>query len=1131
MEIKSLQEQLSSAEAALKQERDRADLLAAEIQRLRIAASSGHNSPATFPSSPCGAAPTSPASPHQNQQNTTSRFDLTNGNNSNNGVPSLPSADTNTDMVLVSRATLEMLYLKERAMDAVKEGITIADAQAPDMPLVYVNQGFARLTGYPVEAFSLGKNCRFLQGPGTEEEEVQRLSQAVKSGQAIVVQITNYKRNGNPFLNYLSLTPVHDDRGTLTHYVGIQADITELVLRRKAELAAKHAAVEAAAATEAKSQFLARMSHEIRTPLNGMIAVGQLLADTKLTAAQWDLVNTIRCSGEALLTLITDILDFSKIEANKMVLSSVPFALESTIEAAMEIAGLHAVRKRLQAAYHVAPDVPAWVVGDAQRLQQVLLNILNNALKFTEAGEVLLEVWVQPVLTGISRSPSTQEVCRDTANANTPGTATTTTPAPLDDNQNENENGEYEIHFSVRDTGIGISRADLIRLFQSFSQVDASPTRRFGGSGLGLAISQKLSEAMGGRMWAESAGLGRGSAFRWCIKTKKATESDITTAKLNRNGGWGRHLSSHSMNGGHSGVSTGDIDECDVSSVLRGKKVLLVEPCDMVRQVMLLALRQWGCDVCAVESERAAVAKLQLRPGQAPATPTPSTPASASRVLSGEKSRLSLAKAAGVELRDALAASAACSGPFDVVVLDVDHSAVLHALMESCNATEAQKVVFLGWPGQGNPEDDEENKYLSEEEQQVHRQQKRQQHQAENDSALKASSSRSRSLPTEAAPPAYASGALEPIQAVALPPKILTDPSIAITTTTTKVGITAAAGTDGEEFSGALSGNDRRQLGYVVVSRPVRQGRLRLGLQEVLDMEIVDHKITSNNSLPCSPSAAASAASAAAGGGGGGGGGGSSTGSPCKAQAPNGVSSPTARKQHHSKSSTSLSPSTAALSDNAALPSATAAPMITTTTIMSGPTTGSHSPHSRCSEAERTASESGTASPLKRSIGSSSSLLQAAPMKRISSGSSLATADGGGLLGTTALLDNSSRKLLIAEDNAINMKVALGILRRLGFTNVVTAPDGVAAVEAVAAAGGPAAFDAILMDLHMPKKGGIEAVQDILRAWPNQRTKIIAVTADAFEDTRDTCVANGFTGWLAKPFRVEEFARIMGQES
>jgi len=889
-------------------------------------------------------------------------------------------------------------------------------------------------------------------------------------------------------------------------------------------------------------QFLARMSHEIRTPLNGMIAVGQLLADTKLTAAQWDLVNTIRCSGEALLTLITDILDFSKIEANKMVLSSVPFALESTIEAAMEIAGLHAARKRLQAAYNVAPTVPAWIVGDAQRLQQVLLNILNNALKFTEAGEVLLEVWAHPVQAGTSRSPS-QELGSDNTDANTTGTASSsTTPSPRDDTENEkdNENEEYEIHFSVRDTGIGISKADLIRLFQSFSQVDASPTRRFGGSGLGLAISRKLSEAMGGRMWAESAGLGRGSAFRWCIKTKKATENDIIAAKLNRNGGWGRHLSSHSTNNGAASVSGGSSAKVTsknvVYSILQGKKVLLVEPCDMVRQVMLLALRQWGCDVCAVDSERAAVAKLQLRPGQAPTTPIPLTPASASRVLNGEKSRLSLAKAAGVELRDALAASAACNGPFDVVVLDVGHSAVLHALMESCTATEAQKIVFLGWPGQGNPEDDEENKYLSEEEQQAYRQQQQQVEIESASLALSGGSRSNRALPKEAAPPAYASGALDSIQAVALPPRILTDPSIAITATTATVsGITtgtagiAAAGTEGKESSGALTGNDRRQLGYVAVSRPVRQGKLRLSLEEVLEMEIVDYK-TTGVPLPCSPNAAAA-------GGNGGASGDKNASSTDSAQPPNGngVSSPTSREQQHNKSSTFPSPSLSALADNAAaLLNINAAPTSASTAVAtgtgSGPTTGSYSPHSR-SDAERSASESGTGSPLKRSIASSNSLLQAAPMKRISSGSSLATADGGGLLGTTALLDNSSRKLLIAEDNAINMKVALGILRRLGFTNVVTAPDGVAAVEAVAAAGGPAAFDAILMDLHMPKKGGIEAVQDILRAWPNQRTKIIAVTADAFEDTRDTCVANGFTGWLAKPFRVEEFARIMGQES
>ncbi len=161
-------------------------------------------------------------------------------------------------------------------------------------------------------------------------------------------QLLNYKKNGDPFVNYLSVTPIRDSTGKLTHYVGIQADISELVDHKKAELAAKHAAFQAAAATEAKSEFLARMSHEIRTPLNGMIAVGQLLAETCLSPAQWDLVNTIRCSGETLLTLITDILDFSRIEANKMVLNHAVFKLETVMEAAMEIAGLRASEKRLQ---------------------------------------------------------------------------------------------------------------------------------------------------------------------------------------------------------------------------------------------------------------------------------------------------------------------------------------------------------------------------------------------------------------------------------------------------------------------------------------------------------------------------------------------------------------------------------------------------------------------------------------------------------------------------------------------------------------------------------------------------------------------------------------------------------------
>ncbi|EIE21790.1 hypothetical protein COCSUDRAFT_7070, partial [Coccomyxa subellipsoidea C-169] len=236
-------------------------------------------------------------------------------------------------------------------------------------------------------------------------------------------------------------------------------------------------------AVEAKSQFLARMSHEIRTPLNGMIAVGQLLAETALSPAQWDLVSTIRCSGETLLTLISDILDFSRIEANKMVLSNAPFRLSSVIEAAMEIAGLAAGMKRLQVAYHIAEGVPRVMLGDAQRLQQILLNVLNNAVKFTEQGAILLEVWAEPLrVTGAT--PAAEAAAKE-AVAKADG-------------------AEMVIRFSVRDTGIGISKEDLGLLFQSFSQVDASQTRRYGGSGLGLAISQKLAEAMGGQMWAES---------------------------------------------------------------------------------------------------------------------------------------------------------------------------------------------------------------------------------------------------------------------------------------------------------------------------------------------------------------------------------------------------------------------------------------------------------------------------------------------------------------------------------------------------------------------------------------------------------------------------------------------------
>merc|ERR1719359_253298 len=275
----------------------------------------------------------------------------------------------------------------------------------------------------------------------------------------------NYKKTGEPFMNHLSLNPIYGGTGQLTHFVGIQMDVTELCARKSAEAQARAEAGVAEAATKAKSQFLARMSHEIRTPLNGMIAVGQLLAETKLSPAQDDLVSTIRSSGESLLTLISDILDFSRIEAKKISLRLQNFDLQGVIESAFELADFQAAKKRLEMTYSIAENCPLEILGDPNRLQQVLLNLLINAVKFTDVGEVVMEVWAEEMLKA-EREQLREDMLKGRK--------------------------AYLVHFKVRDTGIGISRDGLRLLFRSFSQVDDSPTRKYGGSGLGLAISQRL---------------------------------------------------------------------------------------------------------------------------------------------------------------------------------------------------------------------------------------------------------------------------------------------------------------------------------------------------------------------------------------------------------------------------------------------------------------------------------------------------------------------------------------------------------------------------------------------------------------------------------------------------------------
>jgi PAS domain S-box-containing protein len=394
-----------------------------------------------------------------------------------------------------------------------------------DGAITSLNPAFEKFLGWNAEEW-LGRSFMEIVHPEDLPASLESFHDALQGRKARAQELRCLSRSGEYLTAEIIGVPLIEN-GKIIGTLGFARNITE---RKQAQAELRRAKEAAEASTKAKSEFLANMSHEIRTPMNAVIGMAGLLLEADLAEEQRDYLETIRSSGNTLLALINDILDLSKIEGGKIELERQPFDLKKCVEESLDLVAANAAEKDLEIVCIYRENLPDMIIGDIIRLRQILVNILGNAVKFTENGEVELTI----------------------------------TSLAL-------EKGKVELQFAIRDTGIGISRDRMDRLFLSFSQVDSSTTRQYGGTGLGLSISKRFAEMMGGRIWAESE-LGKGSTFHFTIVAQPSAS----------------------------------VEALPSNSVLVGKRIVIGYKNDLARRMLAEAVRSWGMIPTVAASVKAA---------------------------------------------------------------------------------------------------------------------------------------------------------------------------------------------------------------------------------------------------------------------------------------------------------------------------------------------------------------------------------------------------------------------------------------------------------------------------------------------------------------------------------------------